>query len=506
MVASVGFAQDAANLAPPDTTTYLQINDPAALRAEFEDDPLVRPFFDRGHRRPEADQAWQQIEAAMGLTRRQIFDRYFGRKVIFLSMGDRHEGVVVSSVTPEDAAHAIASLRLQKLGESGGLAIHQTLDGGGRVAFGGGYMVLGRAQPGLFDDVLKAVAGQGRSLADDPAFREWSEKLEGAPGGPPGGAPRTAFLFHRDGGAQEVHAAVLRRGDGRDLILDYAGTSVPGRAVLAHTASAEALDFGPLPATAIAAATFNFYSDRVDPRLAQRIDRLIAPKSLAMDIVPKLSAPWVLAITEIQGTALEEDATRARGMLPALALSVKLRDRAVAGDLDGLFIALTGAMNVVAAAKKSEPIVTRTVGEGEAAYRVADLSGPLSRHLGRPELAPLLHLTYGRVGDWYILTTREEFFQQFRKAESGAADKFQPPAHLARHSRPAVTVSVDAARVARHLHTFLSRAKPGSGGSETDHLRPLAALTRVLTHSRAATLQAWQEDDATLRANVYLQR
>jgi hypothetical protein len=146
---------DPARLAPGDTSTYIQINGPASLRTEFKDQPFVHVMFGAGAGRDE--EAWRQLETALGLNREQFFDKYFGRRVAFISTGDRHDGVVVSLVPQPEADRAIKALALVKFGELGSWNIYRTHDGHGRVAFGGGWMILGPLEGAAFDRVLQVA-------------------------------------------------------------------------------------------------------------------------------------------------------------------------------------------------------------------------------------------------------------------------------------------------------------------------------------------------------------
>jgi hypothetical protein len=113
-------------------------------------------------------------------------------------------------------------------------------------------------------------------------------------------------------------------------------------------------------------------------------------------------------------------------------------------------------------------------------------------------------VTYGRVGDWYVLASHESFFTQCRQAAEARAEH-RLPEHLIRPVRPVLTAVADGPRLALHLRAFASRV--GSDHPETQDVRRLVWLAQFLSQCRGGTtVQAWKADETTLRATVRVRR
>src|SRR5690554_5744298 len=91
--------EEGAAVAPADAAVFIEVEDLAALRAELEEDPLVEYLRDLTPARREPA-AWRAIQDALGLSGEEIFDRYFGSRVVLVGEGTEEggPGVLLSRV------------------------------------------------------------------------------------------------------------------------------------------------------------------------------------------------------------------------------------------------------------------------------------------------------------------------------------------------------------------------------------------------------------------------
>ncbi|MBI1337193.1 MAG: hypothetical protein GC164_09555 [Phycisphaera sp.] len=442
-------AQEAATLAPADAAVFIEFDNLARWRADFKDDELAD--YLRAHsplnRPPEV---WLMIQAAMGMTGDQIIDTYFGQTVALVAKetGDHKPGVIFTRVSPENARLVQTRFELREVGKVGRFNTFITPDGKGRFGFDDKWMAFAGDEHAEYFNTVLGQAGTGPSLAKDKDFRVWIGRLP---------KERDAVLFARDLAKNEVHTLALQRHN-KDLTLHYAGTSDKGVEMLSNLGNAGTLDFGPLPPTTIAVASLNLKP--VHPKNTAFLNRLLAPQTFEQDIAPKLDAPVVMFLGQTPSDRFEN---KPGFSVPAMGMAIKLKDKSVAADLDRALNGMVLIANVASAKWQTDPIELTSQNYKDHRFAVASVGHVLAQRTGHNELEPL-KLAYGRVGDWYLVTTEAHFFTQCLDAnDTGKTlDKSDAVRHMGLNASPAGPVGVAILRpqlLADHMQTWIDHWK-----------------------------------------------
>lgn len=503
-------ADNPAQLAPADANVFVQINDLATLRADWANDPLAKYLqqYMPPHHEP---QAWQDIQTMLGLSGEQIIDTYFGKTLSLFAVGtgEKPPGLVLSRVNADDSKAAVQKLGLESMGKFGMFELYQPSDGKGRIAVSDQWVAMGDPKHDDFIRNALTDAGKGAALADNAQFKQWTSKL-------PGGW--TAMGFVRDKDKDEVHTAGAYR-DQRNLTLEYAGHSPHLSKVYEKLSDARATEFGPLPTSTIGAMTINVYDKTPDPRAVKFFDSILAPKSYMNEVLPKIGAPVVTFLGELKSSEIEPNPGLS---VPVIGVAIHLKDASVGDDLDRILNSSLVFANLATMQWAVDPIGLTTGEYNGSKYSVADMGKPLSQKARRPEIAGLVKLTYGRIGDWYVICSHEKFYRQCLDAAAGkaalaaAADFKAIP--MKDHGQAIVSGFVRAPRLGDHIQTWLDYARPKypqvfADAEQLDPARPAAKAVRGLTvlrgllgHYQSMSLQTYRGDGDTLRAKADLIR
>jgi hypothetical protein len=495
-----------AQLAPADANVYVQINDLAGLRADWANDPLAKYLeqYMPPHHEP---QAWQDIQTLMGMSGEQIVDTYFGKVLGLFAVGtgEKPPGLVLSRVEAADSKMAIEKLALESMGKFGPFELYQPSDGKGRIAVSDKWVAMGDVKHDDFIRNALTNAGKGPSLADNAQFKQWTSKL-------PGGW--IAMGFARDKDKDEVHTAGAYR-ENRNLTIEYAGHSPNFSKVYEKLSDAGAAEFGPLPQSTIGAMTLNVYDKTPDPRAVEFFDRILAPRSYEQQVLPKLDAPVVAFLGELKSSEVEPNPGLS---VPVVGVALHLKDGSVSADLDRILNSVLVFANLATMQWAVDPIAMTTSEYSGSKYSVADMGKPLSQKAKRPEIAGLVKLTYGRVGDWYVICSHETFYRQCvdaaagKSALSAAADFKAMP--LKDHGQAIMSGFVRAPRLGDHIQTWLDYARPKypqvfADAEQVDPDRPVAKAVRGLTvlrgalnHYRSMSLQTYRGEGDVMRAKA----
>ena len=492
-------AQEGADWVPVETETYIEVNHAASLATEIEQDPRLKALIEPALSIHDSGKTFRELETTLGLTPRQFLERYFGERLVLAAPAEPKECVAISRVVEADANHAVTKLGLQPLADIPPFKVYKMVDGHARVAFGAGLMVLGPGRDedaGFFNRVVGGIQQPGGKLASDEVFRSWTVRL-------PGDA--AAFLLHRDPKKGETHAATVHYSGG-DVVLEYAGDSVGIRAMVARRSDAGASDFGPVPDSALLGAALNISAVEKGSKLSQKLDELLAPQSFSEAILPKLASPWIVAVVET------ECPNRADGepeqLIPGVMVGVKLRDVSVSAELDGVMKRFCDAFNARLVANGFDPVDVVAIGEGDFSYHVLDIGGAVSRWFHTPELAPLARMTYGRVGDWYVVATQEDLFLQSRKVEAGQTTSWigpsgEPGVRFGPREGWIGVARLRGDRAGYHLGVGLN--SPQFMFMDAEGVRAMRFVSQVLRESGHVGMEWWEEDGA-LRVRAQLTR
>ena len=416
LAASAAMAQQAAELAPADAGVYIEVANLAQLRRELADDPLVKLLQEQmPHRRQ--PQAWVAVQEAMGISGEEIFDRYFGELVVVIAerAGDRPPGLLLSKVSEDDAKLAVERLALEQVAQVNGFTAYLTSDKRGVFAFGQGWMAMADKRHGEYMRRVVEGIGAGDSLADDATFQQWMAKL------PP---EQGAVLFARDANGPQVHVMGVGRQQ-RNFTLTYAGKSPQWQPLLDAAPEMPSLPYGPLPASAIAAMSVNLRNAAPDPQFVAFMDRLLGGKSFEREVLPHIGTPSVLFVAQVGGDKLTP---AIEAPVPAVGLALRMTDAAVAPDLQRAMDQLVVLFNLLTLEWGTPAAAMREVQHEGVAYRVAELGPALAQRLKMPQYSGVVGVSYGTVGEWFVVTSHPVVHQQCIEAAKRSGDAASPNA------------------------------------------------------------------------------
>lgn len=399
-------AGDAARFAPADAEKFIEIDNLAELLDEWQNDPLAKYLRDNLPLGQSLDD-WDQPAAALGMTREEMVRTLFGRSVavVFANVEDKDPAIIITKVPAADAERAADRLGLKQIGETNGFKRYQSKDNT-FVAVGQDWVIVSNADSR--DAAGRIIAGDAKTLADDETFKQWTAKLP---------AERTATMFLRDDDAGDRHVFGLVR-DGRDFSLRYVGESPNYRALFAMLRDGRSLEFGPLPASTIAAVTSNLITTEIPN--SQQLDRFFTARSFS-EVLESIDTPGITFLGEVDGAnaGLDIDVKA-----PVPGIAVRLKDPAVADDVTraldtGVVLINIASMKWKNAARQLPKANLVSVDHEGVSFRYAGLGELLAAGAGRDELK-MINLAYGRVGDYYVICTNDHFFKQCIDADRGA--------------------------------------------------------------------------------------
>lgn len=477
--------QETARLAPANAGVYIEINNLAEHRADWEEDPVAQLFRDHFPEPPQ-NEDWQAVQDALGMTSEQIVDTYFGRTVALIGRepGPNQPVVLVSRIVPEDGVLAREGLQLVEGEKVGNFATYTTPDGQTRFAFHDEWMVISNIDHNdYFRDVL-ARDPNAPSLAEDDTFLAWTQRLP---------EERTGTIYMHNPARGEIHVMGIVKPH-RDTTVHYVGYSPGFRQIYSRLSDAEGFDFGPLPRGTLAAFTLNVYDP--EPRAGRGnafVDQLLAPATLR-EVMAQLQAPTVFFMGEVPGQQLDDNPGFA---VPAFGLAIKLRDEKVAEDITrGLNNAtMMAAMAAAAQPQNLPPLTTKQATHAGTPYQVVNLGELLAAQSNRPELKHM-QLTYGRVKDWYVVCTQEMFFRQSISAQRGDF----APADAANDMEPIARAFVRPTALGTHIIGLAEHLRDNPVDRVTpDTWANLKVMGQALTFYKSVNLQFHRAaDDAII--------
>ncbi len=397
-------AQDLADLAPPQTQTILRINGLGSLK----NDPLFKALRENAPPNPAAEQAWNQLCQQLGLSGDEIINRYFAQSVaaIGLTQEGRRLNVILTRVAKADFELAAQRLGLAATDQIGPASLYKTGDDIGRIAYHEPWLVIGdAASRPLIRMTLERLQNSGPCLSQDAVYQSWIRRIS---------TDDQVTFFSRqpqegekgeEGKEGEYHAASLQLNQG-NLRIHYAGTSRPIRELLPWVEPQAMAGFQHLPPSTLAAVALHAFNPTPSQRVAQRIAPWLAPQTLAGDVMPKLSAPWVIFLG--QSPVVEPQPST----LPALGLSLTMKDPAVAAQLDRIVQGIVQTAQNILARGGEEKIAIEPASHNGHDFQIAQVGRFLARRWENPAWTACLQLAFGRIGDRYIVCTQAEFFRQ----------------------------------------------------------------------------------------------
>lgn len=426
-----GIAPDSpAFLCPADAKLYIQVNQMARWRGARRDDPLIEQFW-KGIESVKPAGFWAETAGQLGISEDEFADRYFGDCFAVIRRSGR--GVVlVSRVKQADLQGLVSGMKLVAapladttvptyVSESFPLCI-STFAGG--QSDSGWLMIGGRKHETHFREMAafvaqrRALSGLGartpegtgiRVLPEDADFQSLLSKLPA----------RQDLLLYTADGPKSRHVAGLELSS-RRMTAQYVGRIDKSEQVYQQFAQSSGVDFGPLPATTIFAATANL--SKKDDRGMGLLNLLVFPRRMDEDVLPKLEAPMLVFLGQVDGARLAPDPGFA---VPAIGAAVRMKDPSVAADLDRIvgglhFFTSLGRLDLIGGMMGG-----KTVQQHGLTYKVTDFGSTLTRALKDaemkrmfqlPDVQAMTKLTHGPIGPWYVVCTQEALFLEWAQA------------------------------------------------------------------------------------------
>ncbi len=506
-------AQVGAQLAPPQAGVMIQVDDLAKLRADWEKDPLVQMVLDRTGI-DQGNEGWDLIKTVMGMDTAQILDTYFGKRIVFIAEeeGDGKPGVILSQVTAQNAQLAIERLGLIPQGKAGDFELFTTSDDKGQFAFSNGWMAMcDIAHLDYMTQVLERDP-QSPSLAEQADYKALVGKLP---------KQHNALVFVRKPAEKQVHALSLQA-EQKSITVHYAGQPGAKGVEFLQLNRSGVVSTGPLPKATLGVLAMNLFSPDMPIENERMLDRLIAPRTLRNDVLPKLAGPVLLALAEESPATSGAVKNNGRPQ-PVLALAIELKDASVAADFKRLLDGAALLLNIQSAQWGTEPVALNDQSYAGAAFRVADIGPMLADRAQRPELENM-QLVYGQVGSWFMLATSRSFYEKCLDAAAEPSQRFKAPSAPASSSSnsgakaaPLGLLALQPQPLAAHLQQWikfwekerpqlLTAARQQPQSPEGKFAQAVLMSEEVLRQLKNVNMQVHQFDEQTLGATLTITR
>lgn len=544
-------ADDPAALCPASVRLYVRVDGLKRWRAGARADPMVE-YVNRVIGSVQPPGLWRQAGRRLGLDAAGVLDAYFGDVVAVVEQKiDGHKAVVVMSRADHDALAklpgAVDAEPYSGLHHVGPFTLLRLREGEKdyAMAIGHRWMMLTEAED--VEHLLTLITGVATgeaALRDDEAYQKMLAKL-------PASQERSVVLFSRNSRDTEHHALTVVEHGAMETV-DYVARiprldeyvqapppevppEVPPEAspevlpeVPPATPSGE-VQFGPLPAGTIAAVSVNV--------LEGSLDRLAHRQSHGVRLVEGLRPPIVLFLGSVPGAEVEPDP----GIeVPVLGFALPADTPELAKKLD----ALVRMLHLVLSIGELNPVQTvfgiRTLSHGQVTYHEADFGRAIARRfddndLGRlanlPDAAGLTRLSFGRIGDWYVVCSQRTFFNRCIDAEADPSRRLTAAADFdgfgftdrPRLLASALTRAPELSRLVEGVADFYRRAHldhdnlvaaqidTAPPADRLDIESPMRYIAGALKHRRSFSFQMWsdpadsiQPDQPMLRARMHI--
>jgi len=565
-------ADSPAHLCSADARLYLQFDDLAKWRSARQNDPLVEYLWQGiADIRPKG--MWDEAGRTLGMNEDALTDLYFGQclAIIGESSSTNTPYVIVSRAEPSDLKRlpGVMPLKSAALVERDGakpfatftsqddkllFAIHdrwlivapvKNKEHFKRaVAYAAGrvtgpevskipwlsWLVVGSAKPQAAGGAKPQAAAAIPTLVDDEDFQTLVTKLP---------RERTLLLYTRDRNRKSSHAAAVSM-DGPKLVAQYAGHIDKLDELYEQFDHGNGVDFGFMPASAITAASLNLV--KKDAKGLGALNLFLFPKNVKEHVLPKLAAPMVVFLGRIDGDKIKPNPGVG---VPAFGVAIRMSDPSVLGDLNRIvggvhLMANVGQLNILEGVFGG-----KTIKADGLEYRIANFGSALTKQIKDPETkkmfdlpdtAGLTSLTYGRIGQWFVVCSQEALYKECAAAH--ASREMQLASTQVYRSFPfemkeglvmsALTRAPELAALTRELSAYWakveSRAKKevaggkpkpaapsgqGLPGEEVEAdgggkriRQPMEWIANAIKHRDSFYIQIWRDGDGHLRGTL----
>lgn len=526
---------DPAELAPADTRLYFRVDDLGDIwKKKDEPDRLVTEII-RKVKSDENTRLMTDLPGQFGMDLPTFYQTYFGKTVALIAASPKASpAVILTRVDPAAAAKVRAQKDFKPAGRWGRFEMFKLADDSKLIGVSEQWMALGLAgHAEHMERVLSRTGAETYSLAKDATYREWMAKMP---------RPRSAVLYINDVAHKNIHVAVGVKTD-YGATLHYQAEIEKVEDFYKLTKPVSEADFGPLPEEAISAVSFNLHEP--DPKGMMILNLILFPRNLKDDVMPKIEPPVIFFLGKL---APDEVKPNPGFQVPVVGLAIKMKDPTVAVELDKLlngirFFGKLADLNVLGSLAGPDGMKF-----GELDYHSADFgktltgnvqSRSLSRLVAMPEHAGLTRISYGRVGNWYVVSTQDAFFRKCVDANAGKGRRITDLENfdafrLQRREKlllSSVTKADQLASLVRSVSDYWKKvrqdnppmaqakppmpevkpmAKPDAAADkkpgEESYDRPLDWFIDVIKHHKSFSVQLWRGEKNLLEGKVEILR
>ena len=507
----------AASYCPADVDLFVQINNLKQLRAEADEDPMVQFAMDQlpGFKWP---QWWFNVQEKLNMDAPTVIDTYFGRSVVVIGrkVKKRIVTMVFTRVEPKWTDDIATKLAWNPAPASGAF---KTWTGGNvLIAIKPGWMMF--CEKRYAETVYETLPqfGTEQNLACDEQFVKALDLLPTKQG---------IIVFARNSKKSEVHSAVAAK-DQRNMTIHYVGQIPKFPDLFNKFRDTQGVDFGPLPDTTVSATTVNVF-DR-DPKYTELINLMLFPRDYRRDIMPKLAAPIVLFMGQVPSEQLDPSPGVA---VPVFGMAIRMKDPTVAPDLDRMMNAVRVMANISELQLLKTVFGNKSEEQGENRFHTADFGKAisnrvkdekLSKLVRLPGAAGLMKISYGPIGNWYVVCSQQAFFAQCIMANADpdqrltAIDGFDsfglaPQKDLLLSSvlrADQLSYLIEQAAEYWEKHKPLGEVEKTKESDKPINVedldKPMRWFSGIVGHHNSFSVQLWRHEDDTLRGRFRVVR
>jgi len=385
---------------PADSAMVVEISNAKQWSGNFGDNQLGQMLirFSPANR---FVRGWHRMQRMLGQTHDEMVDNYFGQSVVLVAAhtGTQSPMVIISKLRSRQVAlDMIAKLQLELRENFEDHQIFQTPDGGAILSLHdtSPTIILTSEHNTPYLKRLILAARTEPLLKNDPAFLAFLAST-------PDDAVLKGYIRPADG---EKHSFFIT--NHADAIqAQYVGKTPQITDILSRLGSNEPHQFGPLPANCIAALAVNLNAQNT--KSIDLLDMLIAPKTYAKDLQPKLGKSVVFFFNKPEQ----------KQMLPAVGIALQMKDQNLSSDLDTFMKNIMVVSSMTLGKKRTPqpgqnappvmPVQATLIKHNQTAYRTAQVANIKMVQHGLTIVTPI-GLSWGRINDWYVVSSDKQTF------------------------------------------------------------------------------------------------
>jgi hypothetical protein len=489
---------------PRDTAVVVEVTNAGQWSEDFGNNQLGQMLirFSPANR---FIRGWRRMQRMLDQTNAQMVDNYFGKSVVLLAAHTNPTSpmVIVSKLADRQTAlDLIKKLELEEREVYADHHIYQTPDGGAILSLHDTtptIILTSERNTPYLKRLIDAPKNEAL-LKDDASFKQF---LTSSP------ADSVLKGYIRSDDNQQKHTFFVTQ-TAQGLTGQYVGNMPQIASVLSQLGATEPHHFGPLPPDCMAAMSVNL--SHLHPQTIAVFDKIMAPKSFATDIQPKLGQSMVVYLNKPAQPQ----------MLPAVGLAIQMKNTDLASDMDTFMknIMVVTSMSLEKrrpphpdAQAPPPPVQPILVTHNKTAYRTAPVANLKMVQQGMTMVTPI-QLSWGSINDWYVICSDKETFCQSIDHPDNKSSLIQPAADVkTQASVPGVSVAQLQFKpqvLIEHLKRFVDPEKsemvPPDEGRRFYRYRPIRIedVCDALEHIQSVQINIYRDDKQQMITQVQL--